>query len=99
MSLEARKTEYNTHRANGLDYYDELRADYSIQIENQTMTLEDGLEALEKLECALQCIMNGDWKSGLHELGKVLPNKSLSQAEIDGVKSDVQDYITNNYSW
>lgn len=98
-TLEQRKTEYDTHKTAGYDYYNGFRSQLTLDVEATTKTLEQCLIIESRFKKVSESLLNGDWKSALVHVGNVKPNVFLDQSLIDQVSTDIQNYITANYSW
>lgn len=98
-TLEERKTEYNTHKNAGYDFYNSVRAQLSLDMESLSVTEEQASVIANKLKRVKDELLSGDWKSALIEVHNVLPNIHLSSTRLEDIKTEIQDYITNNYTW
>ena len=98
-SLAERKLEYDTHKTAGYDYYNSMRAQQSLDVQAGTKTIEQVNDIYNKLDKVIRYVLQGDWKGALYQIDNVLPNVNCPQALIDQVKTDIQNYITNNYTW
>lgn len=98
-TLAERKAEYVNHKSEGEDFYNEFRSQLTLDVEAGTKTLEQIVEIQDKLWKVACFLMTGDWKSASRACGQVLPNASLDKATIDSLQSQINSYITTNYTW
>lgn len=98
-SFAERKTEYETHSTNGKDFYNDLRTQASLDVESGAITLKDAFERERILKEVKLDLCIGDFKTALNHINNTLPNVHVPQSYLDSLKADIQNYITNNYSW
>lgn len=98
-TLEERKSEYELHKANGVDYYNTFRAQLTLDVEQGDKTLVCALEIQERLLRVGETLCTGDWKSAYNVLANTLPSPNCTKEIIDTMKTDIGNYITNNYTW
>ena len=99
MSVELRIAEYEAHAIAGKNYYNRLRAQASIDVESELITLEVAIERESRLSEVKVDLCIGDWKTALLKVNRQLPNFAVSQDFLDSLKLDIEEYITQNYSW
>ena len=98
-TLEERKAEYDNHKIAGYDYYNTIRSQLTLDVEAGEKTLECAIQIQCRLSGVSQHLLLGDWKSAYKEVDSILSNVYCTSDIIAQVKSDIIDYITNNYSW
>ena len=98
-TLEERKAEYDTHKTNGLDFYNSFRSQLTLDVESGTKTLEGALAIQDRLLRVGECLCSGDWKSAYNVLDNTLGNQHCTKEIIDNMKTDILTYIQTNYTW
>ena len=98
-TLEERKLEYNTHKENGYDYYNTFRSQLTLDVESGNKTILQAIEIQQRLVPVTDMLMLGDWKSAHNSLCCILSNVHCTADMLAGIKSDIESYISTNYSW
>ncbi len=98
-NLETRKAEYVSHESAGVDYYNAFRAQLTIDIEAGSKTLAECLEIQKVLKYVGVELRFGDWRTALYLISMVRPNRYCTKAIINDMTTDINAYITANYSW
>ena len=99
MSLESRKAEYNQHKIAGEDYYNTLRSQLTLDVEQGTRSIEQIVSIQSQLFNVSCNLFTGDWRSALLQASNLNTNEILTDEYLNQIKSDIQAYISENYSW
>jgi hypothetical protein len=98
-SKEEIKAEYVTHKSNGIYFVEDYRAQLGADVSNNVITENDAVEQYSALNIPLNFIKDGDWKNASSYLETMLSTVFCSIEIIKQMKSDVDTYITDNYSF
>lgn len=98
-SKEEIKAEYAIHKTNGVDFVDNYRAQLGADITNDVISENNAIEQYSALKIPFGFINEGDWKNASSYLNGMLSTVYCSMDIITQIKSDVDTYITDNYSF
>lgn len=97
IRLEFINQQYIQFEKDGLNWYNLFRNALVDDINQSLKTQADVLFINETLEVVYCVIIRGDWKDAELQMTNVSPSGAYTQAIHDGVVSDIDEYITNNY--
>ena len=98
-TLIERQSEYVAHETAGVNFYNAFRAQLSLDIEGGIKTLPQGVAIKEKLYKVARELKDGDWKSAHYFISSLVGDDNVSDMELQALKTDIETYITENYSW
>lgn len=98
-TIEERMNEYNLHKEAGYNFYNLLRSQLSFELEGGIKSESAVLDIQKKVEAVKNELIWGDWKNALIKINEVAANENLTDTFIGQIRTSIEDYINNNYSW